>query len=87
MVRFSLQIDVAGMSLNESYKFVGSQQLFSVLRLLYPQKKLQEYAGFFYVPLVMRFVNEESSLCRKLTNAVIKSLLEKVSTYNINDCC
>lgn len=45
---------------------------------------LVKYAGFFFVPLTSRLVNDDSAGCRKLTALAIKSLVEKVR-INIAD--
>ena len=45
------------------------------------QSMLIEYAGFFFVPLTSRLVNDDSAACRKLTALAIKSLLAKVSQW------
>ena len=42
---------------------------------------LIDYAGFFFVPLTSRLVNDDSAGCRKLTALAIKSLLEKVMNW------
>ena len=42
---------------------------------------LIEYAGFFFIPLTSRLVNDDSAACRKLTALAIKSLLAKVSHW------
>ena len=42
---------------------------------------LIEYAGFFFVPLTSRLVNDDSTACRKLTGLAIKSLLAKVRKW------
>lgn len=46
---------------------------------------LFDYAGFFFVPLSSRLVNDDSASCRKLTALVIKSLLGKVLTRSENN--
>ena len=43
------------------------------------QKILVLYDGFFFIPLASRLINEESTTCKKLAAAAIKSLLAKVS--------
>ena len=53
--------------------------LFYYFLLLFFQSMLIDYAGFFFVPLTSRLVNDDSAGCRKLTALAIKSLLEKVS--------
>lgn len=47
------------------------------------QSMLFSYAGFFFVPLTSRLVNDDSAGCRKLTALAIKSLLDKVSEQMI----
>ena len=49
------------------------------------QSMLFDYAGFFFVPLSSRLVNDDSASCRKLTALVIKSLLGKVLTRSENN--
>lgn len=44
----------------------------------FPESMLIEYAGFFFVPLTSRLVNDDSAACRKLTALAIKSLLAKI---------
>jgi len=44
----------------------------------FPESMLVDYAGFFFVPLTSRLVNDDSAGCRKLTALAIKSLLEKL---------
>lgn len=48
------------------------------------QDLLFNYAGFFFIPLTSRLVNDDSAGCRKLTALAIKSLLEKVQTFFLN---
>ena len=55
---------------------------------------LFDYAGFFFIPLTSRLVNDDSAGCRKLTALAIKSLLEKVrskrnstESYSEQYCC
>ena len=52
---------------------------------LFFQSMLFDYAGFFFVPLSSRLVNDDSASCRKLTALVIKSLLGKVLTRSENN--
>ena len=42
------------------------------------QKILEEYDGFFFIPLASRLINDESTRCKKLVAVAIKSLLAKV---------
>ena len=49
------------------------------------QSMLIEYAGFFFVPLISRLVNDDSAACRKLTALAIKSLLAKVSQWILDE--
>lgn len=62
---------------------------FNLIRMipfyLFFQSMLFDYAGFFFVPLSSRLVNDDSASCRKLTALVIKSLLGKVLTRSENN--
>eukprot|EP00794_Sanderia_malayensis_P003704 gene3704-4224_t len=61
----------------------GRQSALEMIALIFkhfPPNRLQEYAVLFFVPLAMRLINDDSALCRKLTLAVISTLLEKLQT-------
>ena len=62
---------------------------FNLIRMIpfisFFQSMLFDYAGFFFVPLSSRLVNDDSASCRKLTALVIKSLLGKVLTRSENN--
>jgi len=58
----------------------SSLELLALIFKNFPEKHLGKYSEFFYFPLVMRLVNDESPICRKLTNAVLKMLLQKLES-------
>ena len=47
-------------------------------RLSFLQETLAENAGFFFIPLTARLVNDDSANCRQLAGYTIKLLLKKV---------
>ena len=51
-----------------------------ILSLLTPQSLLFDNAGFFFIPLTSRLINDGSANCRQLTALAVKTLLGKVST-------
>ncbi|XP_021355382.1 small subunit processome component 20 homolog [Mizuhopecten yessoensis] len=51
----------------------------------FPQTLLMRHAGFFFVPLSVAMVNDESLKCRKLTGLAIKLLLEKLDHNKRNE--
>ena len=44
----------------------------------FPKHMLLEYNGYFFIPLVMMLVNDDSVSCRKMATAAIKLLLKKI---------
>ena len=56
-------------------------ELFLITINFSSQDLLFDYAGFFFIPLTSRLVNDDSAGCRKLTALAIKSLLEKVEIF------
>lgn len=65
-----------------SYEYeTGRESALEMLESMFssfPKSMLFDYAGFFFVPLSSRLVNDDSASCRKLTALVIKSLLGKL---------
>ncbi|XP_060070430.1 small subunit processome component 20 homolog [Ylistrum balloti] len=51
----------------------------------FPQTLLIRHAGFFFVPLSVAMVNDDSLKCRKLTGLAIKLLLEKLDHNSRNE--
>lgn len=43
------------------------------------QSDLHQEAGYFFVPLASRLINDKSSHCKQLVNGTIKALLNKVA--------
>ncbi|XP_065052935.1 small subunit processome component 20 homolog isoform X2 [Rhopilema esculentum] len=54
-------------------------EMMAVLIKNFPEERINEYSSYFYFPLAMRLINDESALCRKLSNAVLKTLLQRTN--------
>ena len=51
----------------------------------FPQKVLIEHASYFFIPLVMMLINDESALCRKMVGSAVKLLLMKIDEASRSD--
>ena len=56
----------------------SSLEMFAVMFNKFPESLLLEYASYFFIPLVMMLINDDSSLCRKMAGSAVKLLLMKV---------
>ena len=61
----------------------GRQSALLMLRAIFktfPASKVVIYAGFFFVPLAMRLVNDTTAACKRLANDAIRELLQVLDT-------
>ncbi|XP_033739688.1 small subunit processome component 20 homolog isoform X2 [Pecten maximus] len=67
---------------------IGRESALEMLATIFssfPQTILIRHAGFFFVPLSVAMVNDESLKCRKLTGLAVKLLLEKLDHNSRNE--
>lgn len=67
---------------------IGRESALEMLATIFssfPQTILIKHAGFFFVPLSVAMVNDESLKCRKLTGLAVKLLLEKLDHNSRNN--
>lgn len=70
------------------YEHEGGRE--SVLHMLtsmcdaFPQTTIHEFSGMLFVPIASNLVNDESPKCRKMTDAVLKRLLNKIDTNHLD---
>ena len=57
---------------------VSCLEMFALLFNKFPVKKIQELSSYFFMPLVMMLINDDSAFCRKMTGSALKLLLTKV---------
>jgi len=57
---------------------ISSLEMFAVMFNKFPESLLLEYASYFFIPLVMMLINDDSALCRKMAGSAVKLLLMKV---------
>ncbi|KAL8829181.1 MAG: hypothetical protein Q9191_002158 [Dirinaria sp. TL-2023a] len=82
--RFAKQLTFLVKNLDYKYE-EGRRSVMEAMNLLLSkvdQDLLQEITGIFFVPLVMVVVNDDSTGCREMANALIKTLLEKLDRDN-----
>lgn len=53
-------------------------ELLNQIFMKFPKEVLHQFAEYFFLPLVLRLVNDESVSCRKMAAEVLKSLLNNV---------
>ena len=52
--------------------------MFAVMFNIFPDTILQEYSTYFFIPLVMMLINDESALCKKMAASAVKLLITKL---------
>ena len=81
--KFYLVINKTISTVNFRFSYEEETGRRSILELLagifnaFPTDILVEHAGYFFIPLVMMLVNDESGLCRKMAAAAVKLLIVK----------
>ncbi|KAG0640639.1 armadillo-type protein [Tuber brumale] len=65
----------------------GRQSVLEAVNLLCTRvgdNLIQQVLGTFFVPLVMRLVNDDSSECREMTGALLRKVLERAGADNLS---
>ncbi|KAG0130157.1 armadillo-type protein [Tuber indicum] len=65
----------------------GRQSVLEVVNLLYTKvgdSLIQQVLGTFFVPLVMRLINDDSSECREMAGALLRKALERADADNLS---
>ena len=74
---------------NLSYVFEsGRQSVMEMMHVIiqkFADEVLMEYAELFFLALVMQLVNDDSSKCREMAGALIKSLLQRMNRQKLDN--
>ncbi|KNC86202.1 hypothetical protein SARC_01639 [Sphaeroforma arctica JP610] len=68
---------------NLSYEFKhGRESVLEVIHQMvesFPDAALSEYSQLFFLPLVMRLINDDSSECKEMASTIIKRLVQRAT--------
>ena len=59
--------------------------MFAVMFNKFPAKMIEEYSSYFFIPLVMMLINDDSAFCRKMAGSALKLLINKVGAGQSRD--
>lgn len=58
---------------------ISTLEMLTLMLKNFPERLILEYAGYFFIPLVMMLINDDSAVCRKMAAATVKLLLQGVN--------
>lgn len=80
-----LDFFTANLTYSEETGRISALEMFASMFNKFPQPIILEYASYFFIPLVMMLINDDSALCRKMAGAAVKLLLMKVDDTTRNE--
>jgi len=80
-----LDFYISQLSFDEETGRISTLEMLSAMFNEFPKNKLYDFSGYFFVPLALVLVNDESSKCRKLSAITIKLLLQKLDKKRMDN--